>query len=118
MQEIGPFTDDGQTPGSSTLSASMETYAFDDAVTSSTDDPYGWSVDPSNNGFGHPVRILPHQTRTITLTITPTAAPGDDVQGVLNLVTVSTFPSGFTGLPQVTTGAVIKAIPYEYTVGS
>ena len=40
------------------------------------------------------------------------------VQGVLNLVTVSTFPAGFTGLPQVTTGSVIKAVPYEYTVGS
>lgn len=37
--------------------------------------------------------------------------------GVLNLVTVSTLPSGSTGLPQVTTGEVIKALPYEYTVG-
>ena len=118
MQQIGPFTDDGPPPGSTTLSASMETYAFDDAVTSSTDDPYGWSVDPSNNGFGHPVRILPGHTKTITLTITPTGNPGDDVQGVLNLVTVSTFPAGFTGLPQVTTGSVIKAVPYEYTVAS
>jgi hypothetical protein len=117
MQEIGPFTDAGQTSGSTTLSASMDTYGFDDAVTSSTDDPYGWAVDPANNGFGHPVRILPHKTKTITLTITPTAAAGTDVQGVLNLVTVSTFPSGFTGLPQVTTGSVIRALPYEYTVG-
>jgi hypothetical protein len=117
MQEIGPFTDAGQTAGSTTISASMDTYAFDDAVTSSTDDPYGNSVDPSNNGFGHPVRILPHATKTITLTITPTADPGTDVQGVLNLVTVPSLPSGFTGLPQVTTGSVIRALPYEYTVG-
>jgi hypothetical protein len=116
MQQIGPFTDDGPPSGSTTLSASMDTYAFDDAVTSSTEDPYGWSVDPSNNGFGHPVRILPHHTKTITLTITPTADPGTDVHGVLNLVTVSSLPSGSTGLPQVTTGSVIKAVPYEYTV--
>jgi hypothetical protein len=118
MQEIGPFTDDGQRVGSTSITASMDTYGFDDAVTSSTGDPYGWAVDSSNNGFGHPVRILPHQTKTITLTITPTAAPGDVVQGVLNLVTPSSFPAGFTGLPQVTTGSVIKAVPYEYTVGS
>ncbi len=117
MQEIGPFTDAGQTEGSTTLTASMRTYAFDDAVTSSTDDPYGWSVDPSNNGFGQPVRIKPHETKTITLTITPTAAPGHVVHGVLNLVTVSSFPSGFTALPQVTTGSVIRALPYSYTVG-
>ena len=63
------------------------------------------------------MRLLPHQTKRITLTITPTGNPGDTVQGVLNLVTVSTFPSGFTGLPQVTTGSVIRALPYEYTVG-
>ena len=31
MQQIGPFTDDGPPAGSTTLSASMETYAFDDA---------------------------------------------------------------------------------------
>jgi hypothetical protein len=118
LQELGPFTDDGQVAGSTTLTASMDTYAFDDAVTSSTDDPYGWAVDPSNNGFGHPVRILPHHTKTITVTITPNADPGTDVKGVLNLVTPSTFPAAFTALPQYTTGAVVKAVPYEYTVGS
>jgi hypothetical protein len=37
---------------------------------------------------------------------------------VLNLVTPSTFPAAFTALPQYTTGAVVKAVPYEYTVGS
>jgi hypothetical protein len=118
MQQIGPFTDDGPPAGSTTMSASMQTYAFDDAVKSSTRDPYGNAVDPSNNGFGHPVRIPPHKTKTITLTITPSADPGTDVQGVLNLVTVASLPSGATGLPQYTTGEVIKALPYEYTVGS
>jgi hypothetical protein len=39
------------------------------------------------------------------------------VQGVLNLVTVPTSPSGFTALPQFTTGSVIRALPYSYTVG-
>jgi hypothetical protein len=117
VAQIGPFTDAGPPSGSATQTASMDTYAFDDAVSSSTDDPYGNSVDPSNNGFGHPIHILPHKTRTITLTITPNAAPGTVVQGVLNLVTVPTSPSGFTALPQFTTGSVIRALPYSYTVG-
>jgi hypothetical protein len=117
LQEIGPFTDDGQRSGTSTITASMSSYAFDGDVTSTTGDPFGNSVDPNNNGFGHPVKILPGQTKQITVTITPTAASGKVVKGVLNLVTPATFPAGFTGLPQVTTGEVIKALPYEYTVG-
>jgi hypothetical protein len=115
MQEIGPFTDDGQTSGSSTLTASMHTLGFDPTVTTSTGDPYGNSVDPNNNGFGHAVRIPAHQSRTITVTITPDAAHGTEVNGLLNLVTVPSFPAGFTGLPQFTTGQVVATIPYDYT---
>jgi hypothetical protein len=117
MQEIGPFTDAGQTAGSTTLTASMRTYAFDPDVTSQTGDPYGNSVDPNNNGFGHPVLIKPGETKTILVTITPSGAPGTTVSGVLNLVTVPTFPAGFTSLPSITTGDVAAALPYQYTVG-
>jgi hypothetical protein len=116
MQEIGPFTDDGAPSGSTTLTASMHTLGFDSTVTSSTNDPYGNAVDPDNNGFGHPVRIPAHQSRTIKITITPTADSGTEVTGLLNLVTVPTFPAGFTSLPQYTTGEVVATIPYDYTV--
>jgi hypothetical protein len=116
MQQIGPFTDDGAPPGSSTLTASMRTLAFDSAVTSSTGDPYGNSVDPNNNGFGNPVRIAPHQTRTILVTITPTGAHGTDVSGLLNLVTIPNLPTGSGGLPFTSTGEVVATVPYAYRV--
>lgn len=61
MQEIGPFTDDGQAAGTTTITASMRTLAFDAAVTSSTGDPFGNATDPTNTGFDSPVFIGPGQ---------------------------------------------------------
>jgi hypothetical protein len=118
MQQIGPFTDAGAPAGQSTISASMRTYDFDDTVTSSTDDPYGAAVDPSNNGFGTPVTIQPGDTAQITVTITPHGTVGKTVSGVLNLVTPPNLPTGFTGLPQTSTGEVIATLPYKYKIGN
>lgn len=117
MQQIGPFTDDGAPAGSTTFTASMRTQAFDTSIKSSTGDPYGNVIDPNNNGFGKPVRILPGQTKHINVSITPTAAPGTDVTGVLNLVTVPDLSSGTNSLPNLTTGEVIATVPYAYQVG-
>ncbi|HEX4493140.1 MAG TPA: S8 family serine peptidase [Acidimicrobiia bacterium] len=117
VQEIGPFTDAGQVAGSTTLTASMRTYAFDSDVTTSTGDPYGNSIDPNNNGFDRPIFLKPGQTKTIRVTITPSGAPGTVVSGVLNLVMPAAFPAGVTALPQFGTGAVIAALPYHYTIG-
>jgi hypothetical protein len=119
MQEIGPFTDAGAPAGSTTITASMQTLAFDNSVTTSTGDPYGNAVDPNNDGFGNPVVIEPGQTQYITVTIKPGAAHGTQVSGLINLVTVPTLPAttnSGTGLPQVTTGEVIATLPYAYTV--
>jgi hypothetical protein len=116
MQQIGPFDDDGAPAGSTTIFATMQTLGFDHDVTSSTGDPYGNSVDPDNNGFGTPVQIAPGSSQVITVTIEPTRAKGTTVSGVLNLVTVPNLPSGSTGLPEETTGEVIAALPYRYTV--
>jgi hypothetical protein len=116
MQEIGPFTDAGAPPGETTITASMRTLAFNPDVTSSTDDPYGNAIDPNNNGIGNPVRIAPGQTRTIEVTVTPTAARGKAISGILNLVTVPNLPSGSGSLPFSTTGEVIATLPYSYKV--
>jgi hypothetical protein len=118
-QEIGPFTDAGAPAGSTTITASMQTLAFDNSVTTSTGDPYGNAVDPNNDGFGNPLVIEPGQTQYITVTIKPGAAHGTQVSGLINLVTVPTLPAttnSGTGLPQVTTGEVIATLPYAYTV--
>ncbi len=118
MQQIGPFTDAGAPAGSSTLSASMKTLGFDSAVTSSTDDPFLGSIDPTA-GLGSPAIIAPGATATIQVVVTPTGNKGSKVDGLLNIVTLpllsTTTANG--GLPQVTTGSVIAALPYRYTVG-
>jgi hypothetical protein len=115
--EIGPFNDPGAPPGQSTMSASIRTAAFDPAVTSTTDDPFRIAVDPSSDGYGTPVFIEPGHVGTIEVTMTPQGKKGAVVQGHLNLVTPSFFPTGPTALPQVTTGAVIATLPYAYKIG-
>jgi len=117
IDEIGPFSDDGEPAGHTSFTASMRTAAFDPAVTSNTDDPFRISVDPKSDGFGTPVLIQPGHTAAIKVTIKPNGKKGSVVQGHLNLVTPSTLPAGVTGLPQVTTGEVIRTLPYEYTIG-
>ena len=82
MQQIGPFTDAGAPPGETTITASMRTLGFDPDVSSNTGDPYGSSVDPNNDGFDNPVRIAPGQTKTIKVTVTPTAGKGKTVSGI------------------------------------
>jgi hypothetical protein len=117
VQELGPFTDDGAPSGQTAITASMRTAAFDRAVTSSTDDPFRIAVDPTSDGFGNPVLIAPGQVGAIHVTITPQGPKGSVVRGHLNLVTPSTLPTGPTALPQVTTGAVIRTLPYAYRIG-
>ncbi|HEY7010287.1 MAG TPA: S8 family serine peptidase [Jatrophihabitantaceae bacterium] len=117
VDEIGPFTDAGAPSGETTINASMRTAAFDSAVTSSTDDPFRISVDPTSDGFGTPVLIQPGGVGTIRVTIRPDAAKGAKVHGHLNLVTPPFLPAGATALPFYTTGATITTVPYAYTVG-
>ena len=64
-------------------------------------------------GPGTPVVIEPGKRPTITVTITPTGGQGHEgVSGVLNLVTP---PQGVQGQFN-TTGDVLAALPYSYTV--
>ena len=111
MQQIGPFPT-AAPPGQSTLSASMRTFAFDPTVTSAAGDPYGNAVDPTNDGVGNPVRVGPHETATISVTITPTKK--GSASGILNLVTVPNLPTGAGGLPFTSTGEVVATVPYKY----
>jgi len=118
MQQIGPFTDAGAPAGSSTVSASIRTLGFDPAVTSSTDDPFLGSVDPTA-GLGSPAIIAPGASATIQVTVTPSGKKGTRVDGLLNLVTLPLLPTSSANgaLPIVTTGDVIAALPYRYTIG-
>jgi hypothetical protein len=116
IQEIGPFGPDGARPGHASFTAAFRTLGFDSTVTSSTGDPFDFSVDPNGTG-GTPVIIQPGQSATIQVTITPAGRRGDVVSGHLNLVTVPILPTGITALPFNGTGEVIATLPYTYRVG-
>ena len=111
VQQIGPFGDGGAPKATSVLSATATTKRFDDAVTSSTGDPFLPAVDPTADA-GSPLEIAPGQTKVITVRIAPTAAKGRTVSGVLNLVTT---PLGVAHVFN-TTGEVLATVPYQYTV--
>lgn len=123
VQQIGPFTDAGAPTGTSTLTATATTQPLDPAVTSAAGDPYA----PGFTGqapSGTPVVVNPGRSGGITVTITPSAKAGTVVHGVIYLVT-----SPFTGLDtlsgaiggglgaETTSGDVLAALPYTYTVG-
>jgi Subtilase family/Peptidase inhibitor I9 len=115
LQEIGPFGPSGAPLGTGTFTAALRTNGFDRTVTSSTGDPFDFSVDPGGTG-GTPVIIQPGQSATIQVIITP-GHRGDVVAGHLNLVTVPLLPTGITALPFNGTGEVIATLPYSYRVG-
>jgi Subtilase family len=112
VDEIGPFGVNGAPAASTSLVANATTAGFDSTITTSTGDPFLSAVDPTAD-FGTPLLIQPGATGAITITITPTAKKGSTVKGVLNIVTT---PSG-TPLFD-TTGDVLLAVPYTYTVGA
>ncbi|MFJ5117099.1 S8 family serine peptidase [Kitasatospora sp. NPDC088548] len=114
VQQIGPFGTSGAPAGTATVTASAHTRAFDPALTSSTGDPFAAAVDAAAPA-ATPVTVQPGATGTLRVTLTPTGPKGGTVHGVLYLV------SGPTGLATAnnslgTTGSVLAAIPYSYTV--
>ncbi|WP_280717264.1 S8 family serine peptidase [Kitasatospora sp. MAP5-34] len=114
VQQIGPFGTAGAPAGTSTVTAVAHTQAFDPALTSSTGDPFALSVNALASAV-NPVVVQPGAKGTLKVTITPTGAKGSVVSGVLYLVTA---PTGIaTANNQLgTTGSVLAAIPYTYTV--
>ncbi len=111
VNEIGPVATTAPT-ANSTVSLSARTPGFDSDVTSSTGDFWAVVTDPTAD-IGTPVTIAPGATATITVTITPSGHKGDQVSGVLNIVT----PPSFAHATFNTTGDVITQLPYSYTVG-
>ena len=123
VQQIGPFSDAGAPAGTSTLTATAVTQPLDPSVTSTAGDPYAPGF-TDQAPTGTPVVVQPGRTADIKVTITPSAKAGTVVHGVIYLVT-SPFNSAATiagavtgGLGGVqTSGDVLAALPYTYTVG-
>ncbi|WP_424639416.1 S8 family serine peptidase [Embleya sp. AB8] len=114
VQQIGPFPAAGAPAGSSTLTATAHTQAFDPALTSSTGDPFAAAVNASAPATT-PVTVQPGATGSLQVTVTPTGAKGSVVRGVLYLVT---GPGGVATANSSagSTGSVLAQIPYSYTV--
>ncbi|WP_405363038.1 S8 family serine peptidase [Kitasatospora sp. NBC_00085] len=114
VQQIGPFGAAGAPAGTATITAAAHTRAFDPAVASSTGDPFAAAVSATAPA-AVPVTVRPGATGTLQVTLTPTGPKGGTVHGVLYLVSGPTTVA--TANNQLgTTGSVLAAIPYTYTV--
>jgi hypothetical protein len=106
----GPYP--GPAPaGTATMAITVQTKAFDPAVTSPTGDLWLQATDPSSSFT--PVTVNPGQSVTVNVTITPSAAAGTVVSGDLY---VDVFESGVPPHGQLS-GDELAALPYEYTAG-
>ena len=108
--EVGPYGSSGQPAVHASADLTVITKAFDPTIDSSTGDM--WSAFNGLTSDFAPVYVLPGDTATITVTISPTAIPGTHVHGTLyvgdyNLSQLS------IALPN---GDDLAAIPYSYTV--
>jgi hypothetical protein len=110
--EIGPYGTAGATPGTTSMTLTATTKAFDSAVTSPSGDLWTASLNPANFGSFNPVIIFPGQSATIAVTITPTGASGTVVSGTLY---VDDFASAVPPYGELG-GNEIAALPYTYTI--
>jgi hypothetical protein len=108
-QQIGPFGASGAAPSTTTLTLTATTPAFDPALTSSTGDLWEQGAAAAFT----PVIVQPGQTATLYAMITPTAAKGSVVRGVLYL----DDSSAVTNDGPSPSGDQLAAIPYTYAVG-
>jgi hypothetical protein len=101
---LGPT--DAAVSGTGTDTMSAHTLAFDKAAVASTGDLWLASVDASAPAVNALV-LQPGQSGTITVVITPSAAKGATVNGVIYVDTFS---------PILGSGDEVAGLPYSYTV--
>jgi hypothetical protein len=108
--EIGPYPASGPPPASVTTSMSAVTQQFDTSATPSTGDFWRFAVSPLAAAASYNLFIVnPGQTRTINLTVKPTAPSGTVVSGIL-------YIDDFVDSLQFLSGSQLEALPYSYTV--
>jgi hypothetical protein len=113
--EIGPFGSSGaNTAVTATAYAQAWMPQFDPTVTTATSDLWSAYNHVTNPDDYKPVKVGPGKTVAIGLSITPSAAPGTTVNGVINVDDDYVF-SPFIG-PDAG-GDQLASIPYSYTVG-
>jgi hypothetical protein len=111
--EVGPFSAKGAPLDTAAVKVTAVTQAFDNTVSTGTDD--FWT---KGFKFGRFVFLEPGESLTIPVTIKPTAAVGTRVSGTLYVddFTLAAFFAGFeTVLPDADQ---VAAVPYSYTVAA
>lgn len=111
-EPTGAYGASGAAPSSTaSLYMSAVTQGFNADATSAAGDLWQLGADPS--AAFTPVIVQPGSTATLTLTITPTEAPGTVVSGVLYLDDSSSLSNNGPS----PTGDELAAFPYQYKVG-
>jgi hypothetical protein len=120
--EIGPYGAKSPPKSTASLSATVQTQAFDPSVTSPTGDLWLQSV---NAGAVVSVfTVQPGQSAVIPVTITPSAPTGQVVSGTLYVDELTEVLSASAnalnyqpGQTYFQDGTQIAALPYQYSVG-
>jgi hypothetical protein len=108
--EIGPYPPGGAAAATVTTSMSAITQQFDTSATPATGDFWRFAVSPLAASASYNLFIVnPGQTRTISLTVTPSAPSGTVVSGIL-------YVDDFVDSLQFLSGSQLEALPYAYTV--
>jgi Subtilase family len=119
--EVGPYGPSGAPSLTATATFSAVTPSFDPTVDPSTGDLWSAYAGQSSLGDLNPVYLLPGQSRSIPLTITPSASAGTSVSGTIKvddifqanfLDPVFGANSGFE-----LGGDELASLSYSYTVG-
>jgi hypothetical protein len=108
--EVGPYQAGGATAATVTTSMSALTQQFDTSATPATGDFWRFAVAPLAASASYNLFVVnPGQTRTINLTVKPSATSGTVVSGIL-------YIDDFVDSLQFLSGSQLEALPYAYTV--
>jgi hypothetical protein len=111
--EFGPYPSGGAPSDTAGATVTAMTQAFDPAVTASTDDFWQTSINTAYP-FSNILYLLPGQSGSIGIDITPTASVGTVESGTLYVDDYSLASFFGADLPNADE---LAAIPYSYTVG-
>jgi len=108
--EIGPYPAGGAATAAVTAGMTAVTQQFDTSASPATGDFWRFAVSPLAATASYNLFVVnPGQTRTITLTVKPTAPSGTVVHGML-------YIDDFVDSLQFLSGSQLAALPYSYTV--
>ncbi|MGH7882583.1 MAG: hypothetical protein ACREN8_06710, partial [Candidatus Dormibacteraceae bacterium] len=103
---VGPFPDGGGGKAAASVTATVDTYPFDSAISASSGD--AWAKTVNSSAPSTPLLLDPGGSGTITLTITPNAASGTIVRGFIGIDTYNSYTQS---------GDEVGLISYTYQVG-